>query len=75
MVSTPRDGNSSRRSGIRTARGNARFRRFTVKGLPSKVTVPAFGRSTPIRQLSKVVLPAPFGPMKVMNSRPARGRS
>src|SRR5713101_6492022 len=30
---------------------------------PSKTMRPAVGRSTPVRQLNKVLLPAPFGPM------------
>ena len=30
---------------------------------PSNMIWPPLGRSTPVRQLKKVLLPAPFGPM------------
>ncbi len=30
---------------------------------PSKMMRPPLGRSTPVRQLKNVLLPAPFGPM------------
>src|SRR3954449_6309642 len=35
-------------------------------GWPSKVQLPASGLSKPVRRLKKVVLPAPFGPMRAV---------
>ena len=34
-----------------------------VMSSPLNTMRPAVGRSTPVRQLKKVLLPAPFGPM------------
>ncbi|MDR8804672.1 hypothetical protein FEP89_05429 [Burkholderia multivorans] len=45
----------------RTRRNIASF----VTSRPSNVIVPALGDSTPVSMLKKVVLPAPFGPMKL----------
>src|SRR5688572_23698792 len=35
---------------------------------PLKITRPAVGRITPVRQLKNVLLPAPFGPMMALIS-------
>ena len=39
-----------------------------VISLPSKMMRPEVGRSTPVRQLKNVLLPAPFGPMMARTS-------
>src|ERR1700720_2399934 len=44
------------------------FEGSPVMSLPSKKMRPEVGRSTPVRQLKKVLLPAPFGPMMARTS-------
>src|SRR5512135_3606658 len=39
-----------------------------VMSSPLKTMLPLVGRSTPVRQLKKVLLPAPFGPMMARTS-------
>src|SRR5215813_6940055 len=46
-----------------------------VRLTPSKLTVPEVGLVSPARQLKKVDLPAPFGPIKPMISPSATVRS
>src|SRR6202035_4867087 len=44
------------------------FEGSPVMSLPSKKMRPEVGRSTPVRQLKNVLLPAPFGPMMARTS-------
>ena len=44
------------------------FEGSPVMSLPSKMMRPEVGRSTPVRQLKNVLLPAPFGPMMARTS-------
>src|SRR5215475_993556 len=46
-----------------------------VRSTPSKLTVPLVGTASPARQLKKVDLPAPFGPIRPMISPSATVRS
>src|SRR5215475_5523197 len=46
-----------------------------VRSAPSNVTVPLVGTVSPARQLKKVDLPAPFGPIRPMISPSATERS
>src|ERR1700751_3835531 len=46
-----------------------------VKSTPSKLTVPVVGTASPARQLKKVDLPAPLGPVRPMISPSATARS
>src|SRR5262245_34322766 len=46
-----------------------------VRSMPSKATVPLVGTVSPARQLKKVDLPAPFGPIRPMISPSATERS
>src|SRR5262245_53579066 len=46
-----------------------------VRLTPSKLTVPVVGSTSPARQLKKVDLPAPFGPIRPMISPSATARS
>ena len=78
---TVRPPNSSMRWNVRARPSRARwYGASPARSCPSSRTCPEFGRSTPDRQLNRVVLPAPFGPMSATSSpgrasptrRPAR---
>ena len=45
-----------------------------VMSSPLKTMRPPVGRSTPVRQLKKVLLPAPFGPMMARTSSRATSK-
>src|SRR6202030_714178 len=50
------------------------FEGSPVMSLPSKKMRPEVGRSTPVRQLKNVLLPAPFGPMMARTSSRATSK-
>src|ERR1700684_1168253 len=50
------------------------FEGSPVIALPSKMMRPEVGRSTPVKQLKNVLLPAPFGPMMARTSSRASSK-
>ncbi len=67
-------GRARQLEGAGEAEPGAPVRRQAAEAWPAKMTLPASGRSSPARQLTKVLLPEPFGPIRPSRS-PAQRRA